>query len=182
VNFCSAVRIGYDAFTGCRILSSITINSRHLATLAGSNAFASTPYKGYSAYYSGTPYIYVPNPLLESYKTATNWVYFSSFFSGFSTDWINITISDDMMLVSIDGSWPETPDNGMTWAQFVDSYTGTWPNYFIDEISGCVCVDDLPYALSRDKAGTDFVAGYDLIEDGATYYIRDCTGVELPPI
>lgn len=73
--------IGYYAFSNCYNLSSLTLENASVCTLATSNAFRSTPYAGYSASFSGTPYIYVPSSLVETYKSATNWTYFSSYFS-----------------------------------------------------------------------------------------------------
>jgi len=76
-----ATTIGDAAFSKCYKLSSIYLKSNSICQLYNSNAFTSTPYAGYSDYFSGTPYIYVPASLLASYKTATNWTYFSSYFS-----------------------------------------------------------------------------------------------------
>lgn len=69
------------AFKDCYSLSSITIGTPEVCTLANSNAFSSTPYAGYSSYFSGTPHIYVPASLVSAYQSATNWTYFSSYFS-----------------------------------------------------------------------------------------------------
>ena len=67
------------AFTNCQILSSLTLGTSSVCTLSHSNAFSSTPYAGYSTYFSGTPCIYVPSSLVDAYKSATNWTYFSSY-------------------------------------------------------------------------------------------------------
>ena len=80
-NFPVCVTIGGYAFSGCHNLSSLTLGASTVCTLANSNAFSSTTYAGYSNYFSGTPYIYVPASLVSAYQSATNWTYFSSYFS-----------------------------------------------------------------------------------------------------
>jgi hypothetical protein len=62
-------------------LSQLYLAGSAVYQLYNSNAFEYTPYTGYSASFSGTPYIYVPASLITKYKTATNWAYFSSYFS-----------------------------------------------------------------------------------------------------
>lgn len=75
--------IASSAFTGCYRLSQLYIKSASsVCVLHNSNAFNSTPFKGYSKYFSGTPYIYVPTSLVASYKAAANWSYFSKYISG----------------------------------------------------------------------------------------------------
>lgn len=80
-NFQSVEKICSNAFYRCSTLSSLTIGCFSVCTLSNSNAFSLTPYTGYSTYFSGTPYIYVPSSLITSYQAATNWTYFSSYFS-----------------------------------------------------------------------------------------------------
>lgn len=80
-NFPAATTINIYAFKSCKTLSSLTLTGPSVCTLSNSNAFASTPYAGYSASFSGTPYIYVPASLISAYQSATNWTYFSSYFS-----------------------------------------------------------------------------------------------------
>jgi hypothetical protein len=74
--------IGSNVFYACYNLSRLCLGASSVCTLLNSNAFTSTPYTGYSASFSGTPYIYVPSSLIASYKAATNWTYFSSYISG----------------------------------------------------------------------------------------------------
>jgi len=81
VNFSVCKSIYSSAFANCNKLSSLTIGTSTVCDLKASNAFTSTPYTGYSSYFSGTPYIYVPASLVSAYKSATNWTYFSSYFS-----------------------------------------------------------------------------------------------------
>ena len=81
VNFPACTYIGTSAFRMCRTLSSIQLGASSVCKLSNSNAFTSTPFTGYSAYFSGTPHIYVPASLITAYQSATNWTYFSSYFS-----------------------------------------------------------------------------------------------------
>ena len=64
--------IGDGAFLNCNLFSSITIGYSGVCSLGGSNAFSATPIA------SGTGSIYVPASLVDTYKTATNWSYFST--------------------------------------------------------------------------------------------------------
>ena len=60
--------------SGCTALTAFVItNEEQVCTLSStSSCFANTPIK------SGTGYIYVPDALVDSYKTATNWSTFAS--------------------------------------------------------------------------------------------------------
>ena len=71
--------IRYQAFSSCWRLSSFTLATSSVCTLSNSVTFTSTPFAGYKSYFSGTPHIYVPASLVNAYKSATNWVYFSSY-------------------------------------------------------------------------------------------------------
>lgn len=64
--------IGIYAFGYCSSLSIITIGYSSVCSLAGSNAFSITSIA------SGTGSIYVPASLVDAYKSATNWSYFST--------------------------------------------------------------------------------------------------------
>ena len=80
--FSKCTSIGSYAFQNCHSLSAFYLSGSTVCQLAASNVFASTPYTGYSAAFSGTPRIYVPASLITSYKNATNWTYFSTMFTG----------------------------------------------------------------------------------------------------
>ena len=82
VNLSACTSIAANAFKYCYRLSQFYLTGSSVCTLLDSNAFGNTPYAGYSSYFSGTPYIYVPSSLVDAYKTATNWTYFSSRFVG----------------------------------------------------------------------------------------------------
>lgn len=64
--------IGNYAFYSCSSLSIITIGYSSVCNLRYSDAFNDTPIK------SGTGSIYVPASLVDAYKSATNWSYFST--------------------------------------------------------------------------------------------------------
>ena len=64
--------IGGFAFWGCSSLSIITIGYSSVCSLGSSNVFNRTKIT------SSTGSIYVPTSLVDSYKSATNWLYFST--------------------------------------------------------------------------------------------------------
>ena len=55
------------AFRSCSALTSLTLSKNKVATLSGTNALLNTPIA------TGTGHIYVPDNLVDQYKTATNW-------------------------------------------------------------------------------------------------------------
>jgi hypothetical protein len=81
-SFPACTTIGSLAFYKCYNLKSLYLTGSTLCTLLSSDAFSSTPIGGYSASAGTYGSIYVPASLLTSYKTATNWTYFSSRFVG----------------------------------------------------------------------------------------------------
>lgn len=81
VDFPKCVKIEGRAFENCYRLSHLQLGASSVCTLFFSSVFSSTPFTGYSSYFSGTPYIYVPSSLITAYQSATNWTYFSSYFS-----------------------------------------------------------------------------------------------------
>ena len=81
ITFDNLQSLADHAFASCRTLSNLTIAASSVCALAASTAFVSTPFRGYSTYFSGTPYIYVPASLVDAYKSATNWTYYSSYIS-----------------------------------------------------------------------------------------------------
>ena len=64
--------IGSYAFENCTSLSQIYLMASIRCTLSNSNAFSST------AIWSNKGSIFVPTSLVNSYKTATNWTFFSN--------------------------------------------------------------------------------------------------------
>ena len=60
------------AFGGSTAFTTLILRSETVATLGNVSAFTSTPIA------DGTGYIYVPDALVDSYKTATNWVTYAA--------------------------------------------------------------------------------------------------------
>ena len=71
-SFQTCANISSYAFQNCTNLVNLTLLSTSICKLSNSNAFTSTPIA------NGAGYIYVYPRLLSSYKTATNWAYYSS--------------------------------------------------------------------------------------------------------
>lgn len=60
-------------FSGCSVLDTVILRYTHGAcSLSNTNAFSGTPIE------SGTGFIYVPDDLVETYKTAANWNTFAN--------------------------------------------------------------------------------------------------------
>ena len=72
VDFYSKVTIATHAFVFCSVLETVILRSETMCTLSGIGVFSSTPIE------SGTGYIYVPDNLVDSYKSATNWSTYAS--------------------------------------------------------------------------------------------------------
>ncbi len=68
VDFSNITSIGEKAFNKCSSLMTLILRNSKVVTLEGEEEwFADTPIE------AGTGYIYVPDDLVENYKTATNW-------------------------------------------------------------------------------------------------------------
>ena len=119
--------IGSYAFIYCSCLSSLILGASTVCTLSNSNAFTSTPYAGYSSYFSGTPWIYVPASLIDAYKSATNWVYFSSYFS-------TIESLNNLITFTIEGTEYQAEED-MTWGEWVESEYNT-DGCYIETVGG----------------------------------------------
>ena len=65
--------LGQVAFAGCSALTKLIIRSESVCTLQNTGAFTDTPIA------NGTGYIYVPDNLVNTYKTATNWSNFADY-------------------------------------------------------------------------------------------------------
>ena len=72
VSLPAVTSINANAFYGCTVLTSLTLSKNQVATLSATSAFTSTPIA------SGTGYIYVPDHLVDQYKTATNWATYAN--------------------------------------------------------------------------------------------------------
>jgi hypothetical protein len=74
-DFGVASKINQSAFSYCDSLEALILRrTSSICTLVATNAFTGTPIA------EGTGYIYVPAALIETYKTATNWVNYASQF------------------------------------------------------------------------------------------------------
>ena len=73
----NAIGIGASAFRSCINLVSVIIKGGSVATIQQSNAFMGTPISqsSYLGYFGS---IYVPSSLVDSYKAATGWSYYSN--------------------------------------------------------------------------------------------------------
>lgn len=63
--------IQQQAMSNCRVLQTLILRNTTMVTLGNVNAFQNTPFTGYGGTYSG--HIYVPQSLISSYQTASNW-------------------------------------------------------------------------------------------------------------
>ena len=79
INFPSCITIGNNAFVKCyRLLSAYFLNST-IPSLPYSNIFSSTPIGRYTTHTDGIyGSIFVRASMLEEFKSATNWTYFSN--------------------------------------------------------------------------------------------------------
>jgi hypothetical protein len=76
---CNATNINNQVFQQCSSLSKFVLpNITKVSVLQNTNAFASTPIA------SGTGYIYVPDDLVSSFQTASNWSTYASQIKGVS--------------------------------------------------------------------------------------------------
>ena len=169
VSFPAATSIDVYAFYNCYKLGSVFLAGSSVCTLSNSNAFAGTPYTGHSTYFSGTPYIYVPSSLVASYQAATNWTYFSSYFSAIeSAGDTGGGDTGDIISFTIEGISYQAK-NGMTWGEWVESAYNTRP-YILDpenpedpkwimdeQCNGCIYLED--YVLSNEiiQANTEYL-------------------------
>lgn len=67
VDFPLVASIGTYVFSDCSALTSVVLRASTVCNLQSANVFTGTPIE------SGTGYVYVPDELVDSYKSATNW-------------------------------------------------------------------------------------------------------------
>lgn len=83
-----AKSIAQNTFRNCRKLQTLIMRRTTVTTVANVNAFQDTPIRGYN---SLTAKIYVPEALIDSYKSATNWTTINGY--GF-VEWLPIEGSE----------------------------------------------------------------------------------------
>ena len=76
--FSETTSIGSNAFGDCIRLKTVVLSVNGGVSLSNTTAFGNTPIT------RGTGYIYVPDDLVESYKTATNWTVYAEQIKGLS--------------------------------------------------------------------------------------------------
>jgi hypothetical protein len=170
ISFPAAKTIGGDAFRGCTKLSQFYLTGPSLCALSNSNVFRSTPYAGYSALFSGTPWIYVPASLVSAYQTATNWTYFSSYFS--AIDPVETPMPENPIEFTIEGV-KYLAEEGMTWGEWVESEYNTG-NYIVD-IENKIYKDP-NWVWEGNGATEGIVYTDDEIEPSANYFLFDFPG------
>lgn len=78
--------IANNAFNRCFRLVSVYLLGGLLCSLGGSNAFSSTPIRGYSSIAGQIGSVFVPASLLSNYQTAANWSFISSCLVGLTDE------------------------------------------------------------------------------------------------
>ena len=148
--------IASSAFRGCTSLSSIYLLNSSICTLSNSSAFSNT------GIWSNKGSIFVPASLVSSYKTATNWTYFSKIIFGV----ITFKIEDTAY----------TAEEGMTWGSWVDSPHNT--GSFYRRTGGVIRDEETNKDVSYD--GSDVVDSTDTIEANHNYVLYDTDAVLDP--
>jgi hypothetical protein len=105
-----------NAFVGCQKLTHLEIGYSSVAALSNVNAFTSTP-MSLSTLTGSFGSIYVPASLVDAYKSATNWTYFSNRFVGINVEPDN----RELITFTIHGIGEYTAEEGMTWREWCDS-------------------------------------------------------------
>lgn len=104
-SFPAATTIGESAFYYCYSLRKLFLPGSTVCTLTNSNAFSYTPYTNHTL---PAPRIYVPKSLITSYQTATNWVYYSSYFGSFEEEaFVYFTINGVSYSAEKNATWQE---------------------------------------------------------------------------
>ena len=78
VDFGSVTNIGALTLDSCSLLETLIVRTSSVCTLANTSALSGTKIA------SGTGYIYVPDNLVDSYKSASNWSTYASQIKGLS--------------------------------------------------------------------------------------------------
>lgn len=78
LSFPEITDIRSSVFSRCTYLKALYLTNSVVCALSHSNAFSSTPIGGYSTSAGTYGSIYVPMSLVDAYKAATNWAFFSN--------------------------------------------------------------------------------------------------------
>ena len=153
--------IGYSAFYNCCRLSSLYINTSSICGLEY-NALYSTPYAGYSSYFSGHPRIYVPASLVSAYQSGWVWSKYSSYICAIEDTYIKIFAyyPDDDYTVE----YSFTGDTAWNWL-VRDGATPASRTYF-GYNSVIAEINQKYYQLYYDDYTP--VAAFDILENGLT--------------
>lgn len=167
VEFPVCTSIGNSAFYGCTNLVVVHLAASTTCTLSGSQAFSYTPIA------SGTGNIFVPASLVDAYKVASNWSFYSSVicpFGYYTVTWQNsdgteLEVDADVpsgTIPTYDGNTPINPTNSkpfVGWSPKVAHVTG-----------------DATYTAVFGNQWTDLA---DAIADGS-YKTKYAIGDEIP--
>lgn len=123
-------------FNNCYNIRSVYLLSSSICSLTHSAAFDTTPIAGsWNAVYCTKPNVYgsifVPYSLMESYKGATNWTYYSSRIAGLVNFSATNLSGSDTIVTTVDGKVfsdeMEVPDTNFTYSVYskYPKYTGS---------------------------------------------------------
>ena len=155
-SFPKATTIGSGAFRYCYNLKALYLTGSSVCALANSSTFASTPIGGYSASAGAYGSIYVPGSLINTYRAATNWTYFSSRFVNYDGGEELPEQEPTIEQFTIEGNSYQF-ENGMTWSAWIVSAYNT--GGYIEDEDGwgtLSIVLDYEYVV-RGVAPTDFI-------------------------
>lgn len=167
ISFPKATVIRSGAFKDCFKLSSAVFEASSVCTLNYSNAFSSTPFAGYRSHFSGTPHIYVPESLITAYQNATNWTYFSSYFSSVESLPIEFTI---------DGAKYSAENGTTTWNTWVNSAQNIHQKFYIEnnQLKCKICNKEIYYSEEFNGENIIYSVYGDSIIDKSKDYFTTC--------
>ena len=160
-DFSSVTSLGENAFLGCRNLNELILRTNTVVSLKSSNILKGTKIE------KGSGYIYVPENLVDSYKTNKYWSSYTNQIKpiGWSEDSIEIVfyiVCDDL------GIQETRVSNTSTWASYIDSNNDSHLTYDSYD-GGNVYYDGYMIYENDTMAYPDF---NDNIINGATYVVE----------
>lgn len=78
LDFTNVTQIGSSAFQSCKGLTKLILRNEAMVTLKNTNVFSGTPIAG------GTGFVYVPDTLVDTYKSGSNWTTYANQIKGIS--------------------------------------------------------------------------------------------------